>query len=130
MIWTRHTIHFPPTTLLNPAFVAEYLTRYTDPETGWAAAHVDRSEDADADEISDPSKLRKATLFADGEALPTIAPTPVYDPPLSPEEIVQGHAREPVALSITLYWPETFLADLARDPQPEPELFGGVEIQP
>ncbi len=121
MSYQHHTIHFPIATLGNPAFVTEYLTRYTDPATGWAAAHQDQTDD--------PTRLRRASLFPTGETLPTIVPTPVYDPPLTPEELPSGPiTREPVALAITCHWPEPFLADLTRDPQPEPELFDGVEI--
>ncbi|MFT3992543.1 MAG: hypothetical protein QM680_14185 [Luteolibacter sp.] len=67
-----------------------------------------------------------ASLF-DG----SIDPPPHYDAPL-PEDLAdfddEWRAAHLDGYTITCGWPDTFLSDLARDPQPEPELFGDIKI--
>lgn len=112
------TISFP-IGRLELGFVQTYLARYTDPETGWGAAHWDDSEH---------TTRRRASLF-DG----TIAPTPQYDAPI-PEDFSEftdeWKAAHLIGHTISLGWPEAFISDLQRDPQPEPELFDGIAISP
>lgn len=116
-MFTDHTIFFPLGSL-SPEFVGLYLTRYTDPETGWSAAHWDDSEH---------TRRRQASLF-DG----SIEPSPHYDATepadLSPEERDAWRAAHLDGHTVILGWPEAFLTDIARDPQPEPELFSGIAI--
>ncbi len=111
MSYIDATMQFPPDRL-GQAFVSEYLSRYTDPATGWAAAHWDESEQ---------TRRRQASLF-DG----TIVPTPIKDGPEPADFAVD--TRPVVALQISCGWPEAFLTDLQRNPQPEPDLFGGITI--
>lgn len=111
---TAATLLFPPGRL-DLSFVATYLARYTDPATGWAAAHWDDSS---------RTRTRRASLF-DG----SISPTPHYDAPIPSgfaDFTPAWRAAHLDGHTIALLWPESFLADLARDPQPESELFGGI----
>lgn len=110
------TIFFP-LGRLGQSFVAEFLSRYTDPQTGWAAAHWDDGAH---------TRRRQASL---GNG--TISPTPKYDAPIPELEDFTEAWREAhlIGHTITLGWPAAFLVDLQRDPQPEPSLFAGIEIQ-
>jgi len=117
MTYIDHTLLFP-LGRLSEEFVETYLERYTDSETGWAAAHWDDSEH---------TTRRKASLF-DG----TIAPTQHHDAPIPPadEFTPEWRAAHLDGHTITAGWPEPFIAHLLRDPQPEPELFAGITILP
>lgn len=108
-----HTIFFPLGTLTQ-AFINTYLSRYTDPVTGWAAAHWD--------DVAH-TRLRRASLF-DG----SIDPVPHYNAKVPAEPTSDWLASHLDGHTIEAIWPESFLDDLARDPQPEPELFGGIVI--
>jgi|GEM_PF-4861274 len=114
MNYIDHIIFFP-LGRLSSEFVETYLTRYTDPDTGWAAAHWDDTAH---------TTRRKASLF-DG----TIAPSPHYtdqEPVGADDEWRAAHLN---GHTISAGWPAPFIFDLSRDPQPEPELFNGVTIQ-
>ena len=117
MSFSDHTIFFPLGRLA-PSFVAIYLARWVDVDTGWHAAHWD----------DDAHTRRRYASLSNG----TIAPTPHYDAPvptdLTPEELVSWKSAHRDGDTISLGWPQTFIDDLLRDPQPEPELFDGVRI--
>jgi len=116
MNYIDHTVFFP-LGRLSEDFVTIYLERYTDPATGWAAAHWDDSEH---------TTRRKASLF-DGSIVPTEhfnAPVPAPDD--FTDEWKAAHLN---GHTITAGWPEPFISDLSRDPQLEPELFDGITIQ-
>lgn len=109
------TIDFPKGRIA--AFAGAYIARYTDPEGGWAAAHWDDTAH---------TRRRQASLFNG-----TLVPAPVFDTPIpsDPAEFTPAwRTAHHVADRITLGWPEAFLADLQRVPQPEPELFGGITV--
>jgi hypothetical protein len=117
MSYTDHTLFFPAGRLV-ASFIATFQSRYTDPATGWDAVHWD----------DDKHTRRRKASIADG----TIVPTPVYSEaiPEDPAEFTDAwRAAHLTGHTITLGWPDAFLADLARSPQPEPELFDGIVLQ-
>ena len=107
-------IFFPEDCFEGGSFIAAlleiFLERYTY-DNGLAAVHWE-------DEAR--MRRRKASVY-DGSIVPT-----QFNPPLAPGELPVE--RSPVGRSIECGWHPQFLADLQRDPQPEPELFEGIYI--
>jgi hypothetical protein len=110
MSYTDATIQFP-VDKLSESFVGQYLTRYTDPATGWAAAHWDNAEH---------TQRRQASLF-NGSVKPLKIKSGTR-PPMGTAD-----TRPVIGLQISCGWPNAFLDDLSRNPQPEPELFSGIQ---
>ena len=130
MNWLYATIYFPAGRL-TPGFIEQYIGRYSIEITGpqslngqWMTLEpTEENQSLSIIYVDNPrlAMFRKASVY-DG----TLRPEPVYDPPLAESE--SPESREPVGYIIPALWPENFLADIRRDPQPEPEFFEGVYV--
>jgi len=112
------TVQFPSALFTTGTFIAEYLAKYTDPATGWAAAFWDDAAH---------TRRRKASLF-DG----TIAPAPVLSgtggvlTTSTIGTIVLETGSNVTGYKITCGWPAAFINDIEASPQPGPEYNGLV----
>lgn len=129
-VFQTKTIFFP-IGRLSGEFFDIYMSRYTvdviDGVTldGVAVSQTPTESDTELAAVfrdDDPlTRFRKASL-PDG----TLTPTPIYDPPLEPEDDPEEFT--PIGHTLTFGCPVQFLADIANPPEGDEELFNGVEI--
>ncbi len=100
-----------------PEFLAEFFGRYS-VDTAANTQSIDGTAVIQSYTESDPVL---ATIFPDNAPLTRFRKASIFDGTLPLERAEGGYV-------LRCCWPETFIADLQRDPQPEPEWFAGVQI--
>ena len=107
MTFDFQTVFFParlftPEGQFRPEMLALFFERYTDSESGLSTVHWDDTAH---------TQQRNASIYDR-----SIRPLPVIE-----SGVIIGY-------KIRCGWHPQFIADVRRDPQPEPELFEGIEI--